>query len=173
MPVCSLSAPAHESILLMRSTCTHDTARPPRSAKLPPTSQGWLAREPLRQLCGQAPAKLLPLRATPPTPPPRLPGLWPGCEVGGLLARRLMLPPPPHHHTKKTCTARQPRRQGGRPGASLTWKGCTRMRRWKASLPAYFTMYLLPAMRAASSASLQMFSFSQLRGWGGGGGLPP
>lgn len=45
-----------------------------------------------------------------------------------------------------------------------TWKGCTRMRRWKASLPANLTMYLLPAMRAASSASLDTFSFSQLRG---------
>ena len=44
-----------------------------------------------------------------------------------------------------------------------TWKGCTRTRRWNASLPAFFTMYLLAAMRAASSASEEMFSFSQLR----------
>ena len=44
-----------------------------------------------------------------------------------------------------------------------TWNGCTRTRRWNVSLPAFFTMYLLAAMRAASSASLLMFSFSQLR----------
>jgi len=43
-----------------------------------------------------------------------------------------------------------------------TWYGCTRMRRWKVSLPAFFTMYLLAAMRAASSASEPTFSFSKL-----------
>ena len=45
-----------------------------------------------------------------------------------------------------------------------TWKGCTRMRRWKASLPACLTMYLLAAMRAASRASEVICSFSQLQG---------
>jgi hypothetical protein len=44
-----------------------------------------------------------------------------------------------------------------------TWKGCTRTRRWKDSLPAFLVMYLLAATRAASSASLDTFSFSQLR----------
>ena len=47
-----------------------------------------------------------------------------------------------------------------------TWNGCTRTRRWNASLPAFFTMYLLAAMRAASSASEEMFSFSQLHAQG-------
>ena len=44
-----------------------------------------------------------------------------------------------------------------------TWKGCTRTRRWKVSFPAFLVMYLLAAMRAASSASLVICSFSQLR----------
>lgn len=35
-------------------------------------------------------------------------------------------------------------------------------------MPAFFTMYLLAAMRAASSASDEMFSFSQLREPGSG-----
>ena len=43
-----------------------------------------------------------------------------------------------------------------------TWNGWTRMRRWKASFPAFLVMYLLHAIRAASSASLDTFSFSQL-----------
>ncbi len=43
-----------------------------------------------------------------------------------------------------------------------TWYGCTRMRMWKDSLPAFFTMYLLAAIRAASSASEPTFSFSKL-----------
>ncbi len=43
-----------------------------------------------------------------------------------------------------------------------TWKGCTRTRKWNASLPAYLVMYLLQAIRAASRASLETFSFSQL-----------
>ena len=47
-----------------------------------------------------------------------------------------------------------------------TWKGCTRMRRWNASLPACFTMYLLAAMRAASRASDVICSFSQLHSRG-------
>jgi len=46
-----------------------------------------------------------------------------------------------------------------------TWKGWTRMRRWNVSLPAFFTMYLLAAMRAASSASDPICSFSKLGGW--------
>mmetsp|Transcript_46900 Transcript_46900/g.153559 ORF Transcript_46900/g.153559 Transcript_46900/m.153559 type:complete len:234 (+) Transcript_46900:64-765(+) len=41
-----------------------------------------------------------------------------------------------------------------------TCHGCTRIRRWKASLPAFFTMYLLHATRAASSASEESCSFS-------------
>lgn len=44
-----------------------------------------------------------------------------------------------------------------------TWKGCARTRRWNVSLPAFLIMYLLAAMRAASSASLLTCSFSQLR----------
>jgi hypothetical protein len=44
-----------------------------------------------------------------------------------------------------------------------TWKGCARTRRWKVSLPAFLIMYLLAAMRAASSASLLTCSFSQLQ----------
>ena len=43
-----------------------------------------------------------------------------------------------------------------------TWKGCTRTRRWKVSFPAFLVMYLFAAMRAASSASLVICSFSQL-----------
>ncbi len=43
-----------------------------------------------------------------------------------------------------------------------TWKGCTRTRMWKDSLPAFLTMYLLAAIRAASSASEPTFSFSKL-----------
>ena len=43
-----------------------------------------------------------------------------------------------------------------------TEKGCTRMRMWYASLPAFLMRYLLHATRAASSASEQMFSFSHL-----------
>ena len=43
-----------------------------------------------------------------------------------------------------------------------TWKGCTRTRRWNVSLPAFFTMYLFAAMRAASRASEPTFSFSKL-----------
>ena len=39
----------------------------------------------------------------------------------------------------------------------------TRTRRWNVSLPAFLVMYLLAAMRAASSASLLTCSFSQLR----------
>ena len=47
-----------------------------------------------------------------------------------------------------------------------TWKGCTRTRRWKVSLPAFLVMYLLAAMRAASRASLVICSFSQLHSRG-------
>lgn len=43
-----------------------------------------------------------------------------------------------------------------------TWKGWTLTRKWKASFPAYLVMYLLHAIRAASRASLDTFSFSQL-----------
>nr|PNR31115.1 hypothetical protein PHYPA_027432 [Physcomitrium patens] len=39
-----------------------------------------------------------------------------------------------------------------------TWYGCTRIRRWNESFPANLVMYLLQAMRAASSASLDTFS---------------
>lgn len=46
-----------------------------------------------------------------------------------------------------------------------TWKGCTLTLRWKASFPAYLAIYLLHAMRAASRASLDTFSFSQLTRW--------
>ena len=57
-----------------------------------------------------------------------------------------------------------------------TWKGCTRTRRWNVSLPAFFTMYLLAAMRAASSASLVICSCSQLQcatsAWSAQGTLP-
>lgn len=34
----------------------------------------------------------------------------------------------------------------------MTWKGCSRMRMWKPSLPQVFTMYLLAQIRAASRA---------------------
>ena len=43
-----------------------------------------------------------------------------------------------------------------------TWKGCTLTLKWNASFPANFDMYLLHAIRAASKASLDTFSFSQL-----------
>lgn len=46
-----------------------------------------------------------------------------------------------------------------------TWNGCTLTLRWKASFPANFVMYLLQAIRAASRASLDTFSFSQLTRW--------
>ena len=42
-------------------------------------------------------------------------------------------------------------------------KGTHLIRKWKDSLPAFLTMYLLAATRAASSASLDTFSFSQLQ----------
>jgi len=38
----------------------------------------------------------------------------------------------------------------------------TRTRRWKVSLPAFLAMYLLAAMRPASSDSDESCSFSQL-----------
>ena len=42
-----------------------------------------------------------------------------------------------------------------------TWKGWTLTLKWKASFPANLAMYLLQAIRAASRASLETFSFSQ------------
>jgi hypothetical protein len=46
-----------------------------------------------------------------------------------------------------------------------TWNGWGRTRRWKASLPDVFTMYLLHAMRAASSDSEETCSFSSETRW--------
>lgn len=42
----------------------------------------------------------------------------------------------------------------------LTWKGCKRTRRWKASLPQFFTKYLLAQIRPASKASDESCSYS-------------
>merc|ERR1711976_63441 len=46
-----------------------------------------------------------------------------------------------------------------------TWKGCTRTRRWKASLPQFFTKYLLAQIRAASRASEEICSYSSETRW--------
>lgn len=46
-----------------------------------------------------------------------------------------------------------------------TWKGWTLTRRWNASFPANFDMYLLQAILAASNASLETFSFSHDTRW--------
>ena len=46
-----------------------------------------------------------------------------------------------------------------------TWKGCTLTRKWNASFPANLAIYLLQAIRAASRASLETFSFSQETKW--------
>ena len=47
----------------------------------------------------------------------------------------------------------------------ITWKGWSLMRRWKESLPQFFTIYLLQQMRAASSASLDSCSYSSETMW--------
>jgi hypothetical protein len=41
-----------------------------------------------------------------------------------------------------------------------TWNGCTRTRKWKLSLPDVFVTYLFAQMRAASSASDEICSYS-------------
>ena len=47
----------------------------------------------------------------------------------------------------------------------ITWNGCKRTRRWKASLPQDFTRYLLAQMRPASSASEDICSNSSDTRW--------
>ena len=47
----------------------------------------------------------------------------------------------------------------------LTWKGCKRTRRWKASLPQCFTRYLLAQIRPASRASDDSCSYSSEIRW--------
>jgi len=42
----------------------------------------------------------------------------------------------------------------------MTWNGCTRTRRWNASLPAILVMYLLAQIRRASRASDEICSYS-------------
>ena len=46
-----------------------------------------------------------------------------------------------------------------------TWKGCSRIRIWKASLPAVFTKYLLQQIRPASRASDESCSYSSDTRW--------
>lgn len=46
-----------------------------------------------------------------------------------------------------------------------TWKGWTRTRRWKASLPATFVTYLFAQIRAASRASDESCSYSSETRW--------
>jgi hypothetical protein len=45
------------------------------------------------------------------------------------------------------------------------WKGWTRTLKWKASLPAVLTMYLLAQIRAASRASDESCSYSSETRW--------
>jgi len=47
----------------------------------------------------------------------------------------------------------------------ITWNGCKRTRRWKASLPQDFTRYLLAQMRPASNASEDICSNSSDTKW--------
>ena len=47
----------------------------------------------------------------------------------------------------------------------ITWNGCRRTRRWKASLPQDFTRYLLAQMRPASNASDDICSNSSDTKW--------
>ena len=47
----------------------------------------------------------------------------------------------------------------------MTWNGCKRTRRWKASLPQDFTRYLLAQMRPASNASDDICSNSSDTRW--------
>lgn len=42
----------------------------------------------------------------------------------------------------------------------ITWKGCTRMRKWKESLPEVLVTYLFAQIRAASRASDETCSYS-------------
>jgi hypothetical protein len=104
-----------------------------------------------------------------------LPKAVPGCPQGAGLFPQLAVTPHtapslPHCPEPRCPLARAPVCSRSAPAQESillmrsTWKGCTRTRRWKASLPARVLMYLLAAMRAASSASLPTFSFSQLRG---------
>ena len=47
----------------------------------------------------------------------------------------------------------------------MTWKGCKRTRRWKASFPQFFTKYLLAQIRPASRASDDSCSYSSEIRW--------
>ena len=47
----------------------------------------------------------------------------------------------------------------------ITWNGCSRTRMWKASLPQFFTKYLLAQMRHASKASEDSCSYSSDTMW--------
>ena len=47
----------------------------------------------------------------------------------------------------------------------MTWKGCTRIRMWKASLPQFLTKYLLAQIRPASKASDDSCSYSSDTRW--------
>ena len=47
----------------------------------------------------------------------------------------------------------------------MTWKGCTRTRKWNESLPEVLVTYLLAQIRAASRASLESCSYSSDTRW--------